>query len=77
MDVHFQKIEIPVYPSISYGVTETGSLPVCSVHDLLELADGKMYDMKNSRNKMWQQLIPCQGEVRNSAVFQLSPMRGI
>lgn len=54
MDVHFQKMRIPVHPSISYGVVETGSLPVCSVHDLLELADGKMYDMKNRRHKMRQ-----------------------
>lgn len=41
----------PVHPSVSYGVVEVGKVPFGSVSDILELADRKMYEMKETRHK--------------------------
>lgn len=41
-------------PSVSYGIAELGELPFGTVADLLELADRKMYEMKEKRHKMRQ-----------------------
>ena len=50
----FRQQNLPVHPSISYGIVETGKIPFASVSDILELADRKMYEMKKERHRMRQ-----------------------
>lgn len=50
----FRRQNLPVHPSISYGIVETGKIPFASVSDILELADRKMYEMKKERHRMRQ-----------------------
>lgn len=51
METLFQQRGIPVAPSVSYGLVEIGKTLYHSVTDILEIADGRMYDMKNNRHK--------------------------
>lgn len=50
----FKQQGLPIQPSVSYGVVETGELPFGSVSDVLELADRRMYEMKKERHKVRQ-----------------------
>lgn len=54
MEGLFKQKGLPIHPSISYGVADTGGQPFGSVGEVLENADRKMYEMKRERHKMRQ-----------------------
>ena len=48
----FKEQNVPIRPSVSYGVVEVGKLPFAAVSDILEPIDRKMYTKKKETHKM-------------------------
>lgn len=52
MEESFRLQKAAFTPSVSYGLVEAGKMPFVSVTDILEVADRKMYEMKEERHRM-------------------------